>query len=76
MKLQGKNLSTDSPLQPINYSVILSMITIELSNGDIKVLGMQDFISTPLFSHNNLSLDYVIVLGDDMVGVVGRGKCD
>ena len=49
MKLQGRNLSANSPLQLINYSIILSMITIELSNGDIKVRACKTSVARLCF---------------------------
>lgn len=76
MKLQGKNLSTSSPVQFVNYRMILSMITADLNKGDMKILDMQDFCATPVLSHNNLSMDHVIVAGDTITGIVGWRNCD
>lgn len=76
MKLQGKNLSTSSPVQFINYRILLSMITNDLDEGNMRILDMQDFDHTPVLCHNNLSMDHVIVDNDRIVGVVGWSMCD
>ena len=75
-ELQGRNLSTRSPVQFINYRILLSMITGELEEGDMRVLDMQDFDHTPVLCHNELSMDHIIVDGGKVVGIVGWSKCD
>jgi hypothetical protein len=76
MRLQGKNLSTSSPVDFINYRIVLSMITNDLEKGDMRTLDMEDFKHVAVLCHNNLSMDHVIVLEDSIVGVVGWSKCD
>jgi hypothetical protein len=76
MKLQGKNLSTHSPVDFINYRIVLSMITNDLNKGDMRTLDMEDFEHTAVLCHNNLSMDHIIVSGDNITGIVGWSKCD
>ena len=76
MKLQGKNLATQSPVSFINYRIVLSMITNSLAKGDMKTLDMEDFKYTAVLCHNNLSMHHVIVSGDNITGIVGWIKYD
>lgn len=76
MALQGRNLSSPSPVDYLNYKIVLSLITKDLQSGDCSTLDMSDFPLTPTLCHGNLSMDHVIVKGCAMTGIVGWSKCD
>lgn len=76
MFLQGRNLSTHSPVQFLNYRVLLSMVTLELNRGDMRVVDMEDFPCSPVLSHQALYLDHIIVRDGRLAGLVGWGQCD
>nr|POF11848.1 hypothetical protein CFP56_78078 [Quercus suber] len=76
MSLQGRNLSTTSPVLCLNYRLMLSMITQDLKESDMRVLDMQDFHCPAVLCHGNLSTEHVIVTGSTVTGIVGWSACD
>lgn len=76
MELQGRNLSTQDPVSYINYRILLSKLTRDLREEDISPLSMDDFRCAAVLSHQDLSLDHIIVDEGRLSGVVGWGRCD
>lgn len=76
MELQGSNLSTQDPVQYINYRILLSKLTRDLREGDITPLSMDPFDCVPALSHQDLSLGHIIIREGRLSGIVGWGRCD
>lgn len=76
MALQGRNLSTGDPVQYINYRILLSKLTRDLRESDIVPLSADSFPCHAVMSHQDLSMDHVIVHEGRVSGIVGWGRCD
>jgi hypothetical protein len=76
MHAQGRNLSTDDPVQFLNYRILLSMMLSELNKGDMRVISMETFQCTPVMCHQALSLDHIIIEEGRLTGIVGWSMSD
>lgn len=76
MSLQGKNLSTPSPVMHLNYRILISMMTNRLKKGDMRTIECPEFEATPVLCHGQLTMDHVIVSNGEITGIVGWSQCD
>lgn len=76
MRLQGRNLATDSPVQFLNYKILLSKLSLDITEDEMKTVQMDDFDHESVLCHGSLTLDHIIVKKGKLAGIIGWSKAD
>lgn len=76
MRLQGKGLSTKSPITFMDRRIVVSTMCDELDNTEMRTGRIRDFNAVPILNHSRLTKDHIIVNNGHVVGIVGWSSCD